>query len=235
MGSEVQGPEFDFETAICTPCGISEIEFEKRGEPQCTGKKAETPVAGGQSLSHTGPDDRERRETSAPPVGHSRRGGRTRRATLLRCTTSVSPATTRTGTYVIWARPLTATGGAATADSVTPARRARYTCTASNRSQPRVELRRDGRLASREDCCNPWTNIPPGRCDEKRDAFRRRASLSPAGAAARRPQFAPTRTTILPSCVPASRTRCASWISLNSNTRVRLALYAPVAPRSTIA
>jgi len=65
MGSEtlVQGHAFDFETAICTRCGMSEIEFEKRGEPQCSGKKAETPVGGGQSLSHTGPDDREGRET----------------------------------------------------------------------------------------------------------------------------------------------------------------------------
>ena len=65
MGSEtlVQGHAFDFETAICARCGMSEIEFEKRGEPQCAGKKAETPVGGGQSLSHTGPDDREGRET----------------------------------------------------------------------------------------------------------------------------------------------------------------------------
>src|SRR5215831_882681 len=43
-------------------------------------------------------------------------------------------------------------------------RRARYTCTLSNRSQPRVDLRRDGRLASQEDCCKPWTNTPPGKC-----------------------------------------------------------------------
>ena len=46
MGSEtlVQGHAFDFETGICTRCGMSEIEFEKLGEPQCSGKQPETPV-----------------------------------------------------------------------------------------------------------------------------------------------------------------------------------------------
>jgi hypothetical protein len=51
MGSEmlVQGHAFDFETGI---------EFEKQqGEPQCTGKKPETPVGGGQSLRYTEPDE----------------------------------------------------------------------------------------------------------------------------------------------------------------------------------
>jgi hypothetical protein len=59
MGSEtlVQGHAFDFETGICTRCGMSEIEFEKQGKPQCTGKKPETPVGGGQSLRYTGPDE----------------------------------------------------------------------------------------------------------------------------------------------------------------------------------
>ena len=54
MGSEtlVQGHAFDFETAICTRCGMSEIEFEKQGEPQCSGKKPETPVGDGQSLRY---------------------------------------------------------------------------------------------------------------------------------------------------------------------------------------
>jgi hypothetical protein len=49
MGSEtlVQGHAFDFETGICTRCGMSEIEFEKQGEPQCTGKKPETQWAVG--------------------------------------------------------------------------------------------------------------------------------------------------------------------------------------------
>ena len=65
MGSEtlLQGHALDFEAGISARRGMSEIEFEKRGEPQCSGKKAETPVGGGQSLSHTGPDDREGRET----------------------------------------------------------------------------------------------------------------------------------------------------------------------------
>ena len=65
MGSEtlVQGHASTSRQPSCTRCGMSEIEFEKRGEPQCSGKKAETPVGGGQSLSHTGPDDREGRET----------------------------------------------------------------------------------------------------------------------------------------------------------------------------
>ena len=46
MASEtlVQGHAFDFEAAICTRCGIREIEFEKRGE-QCTGKNVEPPCA----------------------------------------------------------------------------------------------------------------------------------------------------------------------------------------------
>lgn len=59
MGSEtlVQGHAFDFETGICIRCGMSEIEFEKQGEAQCTGKKPETPVGGGQSLRYTGPDE----------------------------------------------------------------------------------------------------------------------------------------------------------------------------------
>ena len=41
MGSEtlVQGHAFDFETGICTRCGICEIEFERLGEPQCTGRE----------------------------------------------------------------------------------------------------------------------------------------------------------------------------------------------------
>jgi len=45
-GSEalLQGHTFDFETGICTRCGMSEIEFEKLGEPQCTGKKPEIPA-----------------------------------------------------------------------------------------------------------------------------------------------------------------------------------------------
>jgi hypothetical protein len=49
MGSEtlVQGHAFDFETGICTRCGMSEIEFEKQGKPQCTGKKPEPPWAVG--------------------------------------------------------------------------------------------------------------------------------------------------------------------------------------------
>jgi len=44
MGSEtlVPGHAFDFDTGICTRCGMSEIEFEKQGEPQCIGKKPET-------------------------------------------------------------------------------------------------------------------------------------------------------------------------------------------------
>jgi hypothetical protein len=56
MGSEtlVQGHAFDFETGICTRCGMSEIEFEKQGEPQCTGRKREIPVGGGQP-PYTGP------------------------------------------------------------------------------------------------------------------------------------------------------------------------------------
>jgi hypothetical protein len=46
MGTEelLQGHVLDFETGICTRCGMSEIEFEKLGEPQCSGKKPETPV-----------------------------------------------------------------------------------------------------------------------------------------------------------------------------------------------
>jgi hypothetical protein len=36
---------------------MREIEFEKQGEPQCTGKKPETPVGGGQSSRYTGPDE----------------------------------------------------------------------------------------------------------------------------------------------------------------------------------
>jgi len=74
MGSEtlVQGHAFDFETGICTRCGMSEIEFEKQGEPQCSGKKPATPVDGGQSLRYTGPDESGRRETKAPPGVQSR-------------------------------------------------------------------------------------------------------------------------------------------------------------------
>ena len=36
---------------------MSEIEFEKQGEPQCTGKKPEASVGGGQFLRYTGPDE----------------------------------------------------------------------------------------------------------------------------------------------------------------------------------
>ena len=59
MGSEtlVQGHAFDFETGICTRRGMREIEFEKQDEPQCTGKKPETPVGGGQSLRCTKSDE----------------------------------------------------------------------------------------------------------------------------------------------------------------------------------
>jgi len=75
MGSEtlLQGHALDFEAGISARRGMSEIEFEKRGEPQCTGKKPKTPAGGGQSLRYTGPDESGPRETKAPLGVHSRR------------------------------------------------------------------------------------------------------------------------------------------------------------------
>jgi hypothetical protein len=45
MGSEtlVQGHAFDFGTGICTRCGMSEIEFEKQGEPPVHWQEARDP------------------------------------------------------------------------------------------------------------------------------------------------------------------------------------------------
>lgn len=58
MGTEtlVQAHAFVFETGICTRCGMSEVDFEKQDEPQCTGKKHESPVRGGQPW-YTEPDE----------------------------------------------------------------------------------------------------------------------------------------------------------------------------------
>jgi hypothetical protein len=44
MGSEtiVNGHAFDSETGICANCGMHEDEYERQGEPQCTGKKPES-------------------------------------------------------------------------------------------------------------------------------------------------------------------------------------------------
>ena len=41
MGTEtfVNGHVFEFETGICTKCGMREDQYERDGEPQCTGKK----------------------------------------------------------------------------------------------------------------------------------------------------------------------------------------------------
>jgi len=59
MGSEtlVNGHAFDFDTSTCAKCGMQEVEYEKRGEPQCTGKKPEAAESARKHIEYTWPDE----------------------------------------------------------------------------------------------------------------------------------------------------------------------------------
>ena len=42
---------------ICAKCGMQEVEYEKRGEPQCTGKKPEAAESARKHIEYTWPDE----------------------------------------------------------------------------------------------------------------------------------------------------------------------------------